>query len=371
MRVLFDREALQEAFGLVASVVPARATAKPILENVLLVATPDGVTLMATDLEVSLRAAVPKAEVESPGEALLLSKRFSQIIREVSDSRLILEQTDNRLRICGEGCKFNLLTGNAAEFIRVPVFDAAAYYEMPATGFRNVLRRTSFCTATSHERYALAGVHLEFTKSLMTGVACDGARLAVQMCKAERVGEPAACEPLVPVKACQLLERSLADYEGPVRLVLADNDIRVQAGDTVLVARLLEGRFPRWSDVLERSACGERKITTSVAKLLTAVRQAAVVTTSESTAVTWRFTPGKLFLSGSGAEIGDSEIGLPVAYEDKEVSIRLAPGYMAEALKAMNIDANVTMAFHDESRGVLCTTEDGYQYVQMPLGDAE
>ena len=51
MKILCDRAALLEAVSVVSSVVPSKTT-KPILQNVLLRADSDGISLFATDLEM-------------------------------------------------------------------------------------------------------------------------------------------------------------------------------------------------------------------------------------------------------------------------------------------------------------------------------
>ena len=68
MKLTCDRAELLDAVTLAASVVPARSPRK-VLESVLLRASKDGVEVLATDLEVSLRAKVEKADVERAGEA--------------------------------------------------------------------------------------------------------------------------------------------------------------------------------------------------------------------------------------------------------------------------------------------------------------
>ena len=57
MKISCDREQLLQAFQTAAAVAPARSP-KPILQNVKLEATKEGVILMATDLEVGIRHAV-------------------------------------------------------------------------------------------------------------------------------------------------------------------------------------------------------------------------------------------------------------------------------------------------------------------------
>ena len=83
MKLLCSRQALQEALGLVGSVVSARSP-KEVLKSVRLSCDQNGLFLEGTDLEVAARAVVSQVEVNEPGEALLPADRFGQLTNAVA-----------------------------------------------------------------------------------------------------------------------------------------------------------------------------------------------------------------------------------------------------------------------------------------------
>lgn len=59
----------------------------PILSNILLEASENTLTVIATDLEVALKATYP-AKVERPGSITLSAKKLYEIVKELPDSEI-------------------------------------------------------------------------------------------------------------------------------------------------------------------------------------------------------------------------------------------------------------------------------------------
>lgn len=355
------------AFSAVAPVAPARSP-KPILQNVKLEAADGSATLLATDLEVAIRYQASGIDVQQPGAAVLPTARFGQILRECADETFAIEADDKNIRIQGERSTFNLSAENPAEFPSVATFDEAAHYETSARLFKELVRRTIFATDNESSRYALGGVKMEWADGTLTGVGTDGRRLAKMEGALQAVGEPAAFgdATIVPSRPLQLIDRAVADDDAEVQIAVRQNEVLVRSPRAVIYTRLLEGRFPRWRDVFPQRS-NSVKIELPVAPFHAAVRQAAIVTSDESRGVDFTFGGGTLVLSGHAAEVGESRIELPIAYDGDEITITLDPRFVIEFLKVLSGDASFTLDLEDGDSAAVCTTDDGYGYVIMPL----
>jgi DNA polymerase-3 subunit beta len=129
---------------------------------------------------------------------------------------------------------------------------------------------------------------------------------------------------------------------------------------------LLEGRYPRWRDVFPQRP-SSTKIDLTVAPMHTAVRQAAIVTSEESRGIDFTFGEGSLVLAGQTAEVGQSRVELPVAYDGPAISISLDPRFVIDFLKVLDSEKTFTIDLQDSDAAAVCTTDDGYGYVVMPL----
>ncbi len=366
MKLSCDRQKLLHAFQLAAGVIPARSP-KPILQNVKLEAHADAATLMATDLEIGIRVEVPGLQVDVPGSVLLPANRFGPILRESSDENLHLESDDSKTWIRGDRSEFHLPTENPDEFPEIARFEEEKYHRMPARFFRELVRRTVFATDMESSRYALGGVLIELAPEKVIGVATDGRRLARQEGPAKAVGEHAGRDStIIPARSMQLLERALADTEEEISLAVRENDVLVKSPKMTLYTRLVEGRFPRWRDVFPRlEAMTPLELT--VGPFYAAVRQAAIVTSERQKGVDFQFADGKLTLTARSAEMGESRIEMPIAYDGKEIAVMLDPKFVSEFLKVLDLDTTITLYLRDGESAVVASTGDGYSYVIMPL----
>ncbi len=367
MKVTCDREALLAAFQTAAAVVPSRSP-KPILQNIKLEVSDSGAILLATDLEIGIRIQVPGIQVEIPGSAILPLSRFGSILRESTDDTLQLESDGQATLVRGQRSEFKLPAENPQEFPTVADFTEKAYHELPARVLKEAIRRTIFATDNESSRYALGGVLLEMDADKITAVGTDGRRLAKMEVPARSEGGHQSGESMtiVPTKAMQLIERTLTDAEADIQIAARANEVLVRGPRATIYSRLVEGRFPRWRDVFPQRSDAAR-IELTVGPLYSAVRQAAIVTSEESRGIDFNFDSGTLVLSGRVAEVGQSRVELPIAYDGQAIAIMLDPRYLSDFLKVLDAERVVTVEIKDAESAAVCTTDDGYGYVIMPL----
>ncbi len=294
--------------------------------------------------------------------------RFGSILRESTDDKLVLQADPQGCQIRGERSEFKLPGGNPDEFPDVAPFEEKSHHEVPARLLKELIRRTLFATDTESSRYALGGVLLELEEEKITAVGTDGRRLAKMEGPAMSVGGGAKSETMtiVPSRAMQLIERTLTDGDAEVQIAAHASDIQVKSPRATIYARLVEGRFPKWRDVLPQRS-GSTKIELSVGPVFAAVRQASIVNSEESRGLLLTFDNGTLTLSGQTAEVGQSRVEVPIAYDGQEIAISLDHRFVAEFLKVLDPEKSFTLDVQDGDAAALFTTDDGYGYVVMPL----
>jgi len=367
MKIRCPKEPLLTALQAAAAVVPSRSP-KPILTNVKVEATRDEVVLSATDLEVGIRVAVDGVEVVAPGAVLLPTGRLMAIVRESAAGTPFEIHSDGTAAIVkAPRSEFRLPAEDPLEFPAAATFPDGGFVEVSTPLARELVRRTVFATDNESSRYALGGVLLEFTPQGVIAVGTDGRRLAKMQGPAEaRGGTAGEGTPIVPARAMQLIERCLGAADQPVQLAVRGSDILVRTAGTTISARLVDGRFPRWRDVFPERPDAVR-VQMVAGPLLAAVRQAAIVTSEQSKGVDFSFEAGQLVLSGRSAESGESRVEMPIDFSGTAVRIKLDPRFMAEFLRVLDPATAVTIEITDAQSACVCSTDDGYGYVIMPL----
>jgi len=365
MKATCNRDELLSAFQTVSAVVPARSP-KPILMSVKLVAQNSGVMLLATDLEVGIRCQVSGVEVGSTGQVVLPTARMLAILRESTDQVLHIETGENKTTIRGQRSRFQLTSEAPEEYPEVPDFTDEKYHSISSTLLRTMIRRTVFATDVESTRYALNGLLIELEGNKISLVGTDGRRLAVVRGTATPVGGHSTRDftPVVPTKAMNLVDRTLQEEE-EVHVALQANRAVVRSKRAVISSRLVEGRFPRYQEVFPSRS--DITVPLNVRDLLQAVRQAMIVTSEESRGVDFAFSDGKLTLAAHAADVGESLVELPIAFDSKDLTITFDPRYLVDMLRVLNEESTVSLDLIDHQSAAVFKTDDGYTYIVMPL----
>ena len=117
--------------------------------------------------------------------------------------------------------------------------------------------------------------------------------------------------------------------------------------------------FPQRSD--------SAQIEMTVGPFFAAVRQAAIVTNDEHRGVDFTFGEGALVLAGNAAEVGESRVELPIAFDGAPIGITLDPRFLVDFLKTLDPEKSFTFDLVDSDSAAVAMVDDGYGYVIMPL----
>lgn len=368
MKLTIPRQVLQAAFSIVSGVVPQRSP-KEILRNVKLTLSDGKATLLGTDEEVGVRYELDGVETDSAGEALLPTQRITAILREVQDDTLQLEITEEALWIRTSQSEFRLSAEDPAQFPNVAKFEDESYYIVGGKAFKQAIQRTIFAADTESTRYALGGLLLELDADHIALAATDGRRLAVVKagCQAHGVVSEEVGRPVVPAKAMSLIDRSIHDDDQDVKLAIHPHHVLVQSGPSTIYSRLVEGRFPKYQDVIPKES--NAKIEFVTGPLLSAVRQAMIVTNDESRGVDFTFQNGALTLTSVGQDVGSSRIEIPISFEGDAIKVTFDPRFVQEFLRVLESASSVTLSLIDSNSAAVFTTDSAYTYVVMPLSN--
>ncbi len=366
MKLNCSRSILSAAFQIVGSVVPTR-TPKEILRNVKLTLVDGRATLLGTDQEVGIRYEIPEVETDSVGEVLLPTQRVNQILREVQDEQISIEVNEEALWIRSSQSEFRLSVEDPEEFPDVASFEDENYYVISGKALKQGIQRTIFSTDVESTRYALGGVLMEVDAEKLTLAATDSRRLAVYhtSCSAHGNVSEEGGSPVIPAKAMSLIEKSINDDDQEVKIAIHQNDILVQSGASTIYARLVEGRFPRYQDVIPAEY--QSRIDLVVGPFLSVVRQAKIVTNEESRGVDFGFADGTLTLTSLGQDVGSSTVELPISYDAEPVVVTFDPRFVEDFLRVLDSAGPVSLNLIDGNSAAVFKADENYTYVVMPL----
>ena len=316
--ITLDTSTLRAALAAVMRAVPAKS-AKPILQNVRL---GDGL-LSGTDLEVRI-----DREIDYHDEPMLLpAYRLSAILKAATGDEVILKPNGTSITVkCGAG-SWTLPTEDVAEFPAWESHELKAICRLPADQFCRAAKATIYATDSESSRYALGGVLVEVADGNPTWVATDGRRLACVETETDQAVDDS--QTILPGRLVALAA-SLAVGDGSVQIEADAKEVRFTLDGTTITGRLVEGKFPRWRDVLGEPE-GEPTVI-DVVELLQSVQSAAIVTSEQSKGITLAWTANTLVLVGRSSEYGESKVICPTIAAGSTAGTKLDPKYVAQFL---------------------------------------
>ncbi|MAX27701.1 MAG: DNA polymerase III subunit beta [Phycisphaeraceae bacterium] len=364
MKVICDRAELVDLLNLAGGVILSR-TPKPVLQCVKLTVIEDTLTVMATDMELAIRACTNKIEIVEPGEALIPNDKFNQIVREAVDPTITLEVDKQEALITGADSHFKIFGYPVSDFPPIPEAKGDPDYTINSGELHRLIRQTTFATARENSRYAINGVLVERDNNKLTLVATDGRRLAMAKGSCKGNGDAGPKSVIIPTKALTTALRLFDDDSQTVSVKVTDNQLLFATDTAVLSTNLVEGNFPPYRDVIPKDS--DRKATMRTDVLASGVRRASLLTNEESKGVRMSFSSEGLTLSSRAPEMGEAEVNVPLEnYDGEAMEIGFNPGFVSEALKVVE-DDEVTLELKAPNKPGVLRTGNEFLYVIMPL----
>lgn len=364
MKLTLDRVELTEAFGLVQRLVPPRHVRKDLL-GVRLHSEAGEVSLQSGDGETSMCHRLPSVKANGDGVALLPTKRTSLILKELDAKVVSVECGRNGIRLWDDANEFTFAADEVSDLQPAPVFTEKSYFKVPAKAMGDAVTRTVMATDRESARYALGGIYCDFTDDGLTLVATDSRRLAMMPVPLTTRGRVRSknTSPVILAKAMEILAVA-ASGDGDMNFVIRDKEAAFQFGNITLVSNLIEGRFPRYRDVIPKRFYGTAKL--DAAKLKAAMSRARIMTTAECWGVDFIFSKDSLILNRPDREVGGAKFKIPLSYSGKDVAIWLNPRFLEEFASALPGETQVTFKVIAGEEPVMLMTDDGYRCVTMP-----
>lgn len=371
MKLTCPRIRLVEALQAVSGVVPTRGI-KEVFESVRVEASrKGGLTFLGTDLEVSLRYSIPPGdglEISEEGMLLAPARRLTAVLQELPEEPVTLGFSKGTCTIKSTSGSFRISAGDPADFPAIEVPDTSGGIEVAADVLKDLVERTAFAAAREKMRYALNGVLLLAKGDHLQGVSTDGRRLSHVSAKCRNPGKQES-RAIVPTRALTQVVRVLRDDDESVRLSFSENQVAAATGRAVVMARLVEGTFPNFEEVIPVNC--EKKSTIRREDLAAGLRRAAVLFAAREgpagSSVRLRFEEGKdLVVSATVADVGEAVVSIPCTFKGKGEEV----GYNASfLLDALNVATGEEVSFEFNSRQSPGKLSDGekFTYVVMPV----
>jgi DNA polymerase-3 subunit beta len=347
MKFTITREKLHEGLNAVAASVPTKTTL-PVLSNILVEATKDGLRLSGTDLDLAVSTVIP-AQVDQEGATTLPARKLLEIVRELPSASIrVTSSGEQRIQIeCGRS-RFKLLGLSRDEFPAFPVVKFEGGWKIAAKDLQKLIGHVAFAASTEESRPILNGVLWELQSDRMRMVATNGHRLARMDIPVKGAGGQA--DLIVPPKALEQIRR-LFGPDDEIEIARSDNHLGFRSAGTQIYTRLIEGPYPNYEQVIPRE--NDKIMTADRGAFAAALRRMSVVASDQTHRIRLAFANGACKLSVTTPDLGEAQEEMTVAYEGDPLEIGFNAAYLLEILKYLPTD-EVRMSFKGPERATTC-----------------
>ena len=331
-----EKQKILEGISIVQKAITGKST-MPILEGIYINTKVSSLTLIGSDMDVSIQTSVDATIIEE-GSIVIDAKIFGEIIRKLPNSTIKIETVENQLlKITCAKSIFDVVYMNTNEFPELPAINENLKISVNQNILKNMIKGTSFAIAQDETRPILQGILFEIKNKNLNLVALDGYRLAI---KSEYLDTDINMEVVIPGKTLNEVSKILEDVDDIVDITFTNNHILFNLEKTKIISRLLEGKFINYNSLLPQ----EHKLLVDVNRqeLQNAIERASLMAKDGNTnLIKLDFQQDNLIIT-SNSQLGKVREEISTKLQGEGIQIAFNSRYLLDVLKNVE-DNEVTM----------------------------
>lgn len=361
MNLTIDSKELAAGVISVAKALPARAS-MPILDGIYLQATSDGLRLKCTDLMLQKECTVA-AEVSEEGYAVVPGKLFTEIVRKMPDGEVTIVLNGESLELsCGRAKSSIQCLADSDNFPDMQFNGESFSVRIEAKKCAEMISQTAFATATEESKPMLTGVLIELGSDI-SFVATDAFQFAKRSMELQIAMDERSL--IVPSKSMVEIGRMMDSVSGDAELTFTKTHVSVSAGTEQLVARLLDGNYIKYQNILPKDH--NTRVCLDKRELIDSIDRAQLMERDGSNNILMKIKDDKVvILANSHAGKVSEEVDAQKNGED--IDIAFNPRFLMNILKNVP-DDKLYMDF--TSSVAPCVIKpaktDGFFYLVVPV----
>jgi DNA polymerase-3 subunit beta len=362
MIFLCEKQKLQEGILITQKAITGKST-MPILEGIYINASKEGLTLIGSDMDVSIETKVD-ADVIEEGTVVIDSKIFGEIIRKLPNSDVKIEIIESdTVQISCQKSVFNVVYMNYEEFPALPTIDEEKQIQVPQNILKDMIKSTSFAIAQDETRPILQGILFEMKDKKLNLVALDGYRLAI---KTEYLDSDFHIEVVIPGKTLSEVSKILEDVKSIVNITFTNNHILFNLEKTRIISRLLDGKYVNYNSLLPQ----EHKLLVEVNKqdLQNGIERASLMAKEGNSNLIKLDVQEDNLVITSNSQLGKVREEVGINLQGEGIQIAFNSRYLLDVLKNMEDDNVVLEMTSSVTPCIIKAKEtDSYKYLVLPV----
>lgn len=382
MRIKINRQALISKLNHVTKAIPVKTTLS-ILTGIKFVTTDDGISLTASDSDITINAKLSKElftekgnvtliEIEEPGGIVIPGKYFFEIIKKLEADVIEINTFDDTdILIRGGSGEYTLKGLSVENYPQIELSNVLHNFKISTIELKTVIAQTIFSVAANESRPALTGVNFKCTDLTLYATATDSFRLSQRTVSLadESVGD---FNITIPGRSLSEFGKTIDSSVPDTEVIITNNQILFKNADLSFQSRLLEGVYPDVAAFIPVSH--EVKVTVGYRELFSAVDRVSLMAREDRANVAKiSILPDeqKMIIKSNSSEIGKIEEVVVIKEQTgTKLSIACSSLFLLDSLKAtQQTDNDIIFGFNGDMKPfvVLDSYDDANLQLIVPV----
>jgi DNA polymerase-3 subunit beta len=327
----------------------------PILDNFLFELNNSKLTVSASDLETTMSSTID-VESDSDGSIAVPAKLLLDTLKTFPEQPLtFIVEDNNTIEISSNHGKYALAYANGEEFPKAVELDNPSATTISGDILATAISKTIFAAGNDDLRPVMSGVFFQFSTESLTFVATDAHKLVKYTRNDVTATETA--EFIMPKKPLNLLKGILLGTEDDVVIEYNDSNAKFVFDGSVLVCRLIDGKYPNYEAVIPKE--NPNKLTIDRTQFLNSVRRVSIFSNKTTHQIRLKIAGAELNVSAEDIDYSNkAEERLKCDYQGDDMQIGFNSRFLTEMLNNLNAD-DVQLEMSLPNRAGILTPIDG------------
>ncbi|MEO9052703.1 MAG: DNA polymerase III subunit beta [Ginsengibacter sp.] len=353
MKFIVSSTQLLKHIQQISGVISAN-TVLPILEDFLFEIEKNKLTIVATDLETVMKIQMD-IEAKDSGRICIPAKILQDSLKNIAEQPLTFNIDKNYgVEITSDNGKYKVMGENPDNFPKEPEAGSASSFTIPSSALVTAINKCIFATSADELRPAMTGVFFELSEKGLTTVATDAHRLVRY--SRQDVECPETATFVAPKKPLNLLKNVLPNTDEELTLSYNANHLFVKHGNTELVCRLIDARFPDYKVVIPVD--NPYKLTVNKNDFQNALRRVSVFSNKSTNQVALTISGSELQLAAQDVDFSfEGNERMSCQYDGEDLQIAFNAKFLIEMLSAADTSEIVIELSTPTKAGIIKETE--------------
>ncbi len=342
---------------------------RPILNCIKFELNEDGLYLMSTDNEISIKTFIDKMfikKIDTLGEIVVSGRYIYDIVRKLPDETINLEEViDSKLYITTTNSSFTLNCSNVNEFPDLELEFNKNPIILNQKAFKTIINQTAYATSASETRPVLTGINFKINDNIMECTATDSYRLAVKKVElSDKAVEKTNI--IIPTKNLNELVKLMNNDEDNLEMHIFGNKVVFKFNEITMMTRLISGTYPDTSKLIPEEF--ELIMNIKYDDFYSAIDRASLLTNeSDKNTIKFQSNKNEAIISSNIPEIGNVEEKVTVQKNnDNEIKIAFNSKFMMDAIRALESD-EINLMFNGEIKPIILKNPESDDLIELIL----